>query len=331
MLSQHLLSESHPELFHYTGVDGLEGILRSQCLWATHWQYLNDAKELDHFAVVLPQLIKPGRIRLLNERASQDEHVRSWVNANGGADLLCEKESQGLALALRHSVVNPDPAEQIFEFFVTSLCTAEGAQVGVRTHGLLSQWRYYGKQGGYAIVLDSCELERLMRLEHDRWKCRLSLGDVAYSDDPPDVLGSRLSDLPVLLRSIDECQFDSSKSCEPLLNPVLQCFIHYKHWCFAEEREVRLVAVLNGPRMRELHQTEGTEWPERQRHYCDGVPRIHLFEGLEVTGRRYRLPIVRILVGPGPSQRERETKLRALLDELQFDIPVTLSDMPIRF
>lgn len=331
MSSERPLCEAHPELFHYTNVGGLEGILRSQCLWATHWQHLNDTKELEHFANALPQLIKPGRVRLVNELARQDDNLRRFVAANGGVDLLCEEESQGLAKALLESVVNPDPTGQVFEFYVTSLCTPEGAYEGVRTHGLLSQWRYYGQQGGYAIVLDTAKLEGLMYLEHDRWKCKISLGDVGYSHEPPDVLESHISTLPSFLKAIDACKFESESECEPLLDPLLQCFIHYKHWSFAEEREVRLVAVLNGPKMREVHKEEGTEWPERERHYCNGVPRIHLFDGLEVQERPCRLPITRILVGPGPSQLERESKLLALLDELHYDIPVTLSEMPIRF
>jgi hypothetical protein len=31
------------ELYHYTGIHGLKGIVESQTLWATHYKYLNDA------------------------------------------------------------------------------------------------------------------------------------------------------------------------------------------------------------------------------------------------------------------------------------------------
>lgn len=325
------LRETHPELFHYTDAGGLEGILRSQSLWATHWQYLNDAKELEHFANQLPQLIKPGRVALVNEFALHNAEFKRQVTANGGVDLLCEEESQGLAKVLFESVVNPVPMEQLHEFYVTSFCTPEGAYEGVRHHGLLSQWRYYGQNGGYAIVFDTAELERLMYLEHLRWKCRISLGEVGYSSDQHDLLESRISALPRFLKAINACKFTSEEECRPLLEPLLDCFIHYKHWSFAEEREVRLVVVLDGPKMREVHKEEGTEWPERERHYYNNRPRIHLFDGLDVSERAYRLPITRILVGPGPNQRDREIKLLTLLGELGYDIPVTLSDIPIRF
>ncbi len=35
-------------IYHYTTEEGLRGILESQCLWATHFQYLNDTEEIQH-------------------------------------------------------------------------------------------------------------------------------------------------------------------------------------------------------------------------------------------------------------------------------------------
>jgi hypothetical protein len=77
--------------------------------------------------------------------------------------------------------------------------------------------------------------------------------------------------------------------------------------------------------MRAAHAEDGTAWRERERHVQCGTPRIHLFEGL---GRR--LPIKRVIVGPGAYQPTREAELRALLEELKLDIPVVLSNIPLR-
>jgi hypothetical protein len=35
-----------PELFHYTNLNGLNGILESNSLWATHFSQLNDQTEV---------------------------------------------------------------------------------------------------------------------------------------------------------------------------------------------------------------------------------------------------------------------------------------------
>jgi hypothetical protein len=43
--SEEFLS-SHPELHHYTTFAGLEGIVRSSTVWASHFSDLNDATEV---------------------------------------------------------------------------------------------------------------------------------------------------------------------------------------------------------------------------------------------------------------------------------------------
>lgn len=73
MANGRLTSEAHPELFHYTNEVGLSGILRTQCIWATHWQHLNDAMELEQFWEVLPALIGPARIELLRKTSPSEQ------------------------------------------------------------------------------------------------------------------------------------------------------------------------------------------------------------------------------------------------------------------
>src|SRR5262245_39979140 len=51
---KHFRSNSMPkflpdELYHYTGIRGLKGIINSQTLWATHYRYLNDTEEVTLF------------------------------------------------------------------------------------------------------------------------------------------------------------------------------------------------------------------------------------------------------------------------------------------
>lgn len=41
------VSDAHPELHHYTDWKGLQGIVRTRSLWATHYQDLNDYSEMD--------------------------------------------------------------------------------------------------------------------------------------------------------------------------------------------------------------------------------------------------------------------------------------------
>jgi len=328
------LSEVHPELFHYTSADGLFSILQTQYLRATDWRHLNDFDELMHFSEELPHLIMPELVQRATENASKNSETKQWLTDHGGIDAYCSKQANYLAEKIYKSLRLNDANEGLFEFYVTSFCTPDGAFAEVRNHGLLSQWRYYGQKGGYALVFDTTELEHLMKLEHSHWSCRLSCGEVGYSSDSPEALAKRIESLPAFLEAFKSCQFDSQEACEPLLEPLLDCCIHYKHWAFAEEKEVRVVAVLNSQRMLQEHEVAGTPVVERKRHHFDRdecqVPCLHLFEGLEVN-RACLLPIRRIIVGPGPSQKQNETKLTGFLQNAGYDIEVTCSRIPIRF
>jgi hypothetical protein len=319
------IHEVHPELFHYTNADGLAGILRSQSLWGTHWQYLNDAGELRHFSEKLPYLLKAARIAVAEELARNRDDFKEWADSLGGIENIVDTEVQGLVELFQESVAHPDPAQQIFEFYVTSFCTPEGSFEEVRTHGLLSMWRCYGA-GGYALVFDTAALVDLLTKEAKAWPARIELGDVGYSCDSSDVLDSRINALPELRKIFSETMFDSQDAFEKMLEPLMSCFTYYKHWAFAEEREVRLTTILNGERMRTINAQDGTTWRERERHNQCGAPRIHLFEDIG-----HRLPIKRVIVGPGPHKLVREGELRALLEELNLDIPVVLSNIPLRF
>jgi hypothetical protein len=318
------IEEAHPELLHYTSAKGLEGILRSQSLWGTHWQYLNDAGELRHFSEKLPSLLKAGRIALAEKLARTNDNFKKCADSLGGIEKIVDEEVQGLVEVFQESFAHPDPARQIFEFYVTSFCTPEGAFEEVRTHGLLSMWRYYGA-GGYALVFDTVALVGLLREEASAWPAKIEFGDVGYSCDPPDVLDSRINALPELRKILSETELDTQDAYEKIQEPLMSCYIHYKHWAFAEEREVRLTTILNGGQMRTINAQECTTRRERERHTECGAPRIHLLEDIG-----HRLPIKRIIVGPGSNQSIREGELKALLAELTLDIPVVLSNIPLR-
>lgn len=73
--------------------------------------------------------------------------------------------------------------EQTQDHYVTSFCTA--CDEWVPQNGLLSQWRGYGQDGGYAIVFDTKGLDSLLRNDaghyHDSEET-LVFGDVQYDE-----------------------------------------------------------------------------------------------------------------------------------------------------
>ncbi|MCX7249619.1 MAG: DUF2971 domain-containing protein [Burkholderiales bacterium] len=329
------VSDTHPELFHYTNEGGLHGILRSQFLRATHWQHLDDTQELIQLRETLVELIHPTLLLETSGRAQSSSEFRHWATDSGGENVFARTLCQQLTDSMNQTLLNDDPQSQIFDFFITSFCTPPGNCERVREHGLLSQWRSYGRNGGYAIVFDTVGLETLMKVEASQWSCLLSLGDVGYSSDALEVLFQRLEHLPQLVTALrDFITRPTAESSHAVLRPFLECATRLKHWAFSEEHEVRLVVILDGTLMHRVNVADGIvvkEHPRSTFNRCGSpVPCLNLFDGIGVDGTP-RLPIRRIIVGPGPDQADREAILTDFLKQYDYTIPVTRSEIPVRF
>ncbi len=139
--------EGYQQLWHYTTALGLHGILTSQQIWATNISYLSDAEELTgFFDRKLLRLLVEGVREGVTELRKTAEGL-SIIDAAGGQEKLVKDVPNQLLDSLRAATLN------LKFFYVTSFCnTATG---GDSEDGLLSQWRGYGPDGGYAIVFDT--------------------------------------------------------------------------------------------------------------------------------------------------------------------------------
>ena len=72
--------EKHPEVYHYTSAQGLQGILSSQTLFATHYDYLNDGSELRLLREALPggleQTVKEHVLKRWRESSAEKKQIR---------------------------------------------------------------------------------------------------------------------------------------------------------------------------------------------------------------------------------------------------------------
>jgi len=108
-------------LHHYTGVEGLQGILVSNKLFATAAYYLNDSSEVEYGTRLVFDVLE--KWREANER-----------NHGFAANVL------RIFYAILH---HPESREVRSEtIFVACFCYREN---------LLSQWRAYGQKGGYSL------------------------------------------------------------------------------------------------------------------------------------------------------------------------------------
>jgi hypothetical protein len=326
------IAKAHPELFHYTTAGGMEGILRNQTLWAAHAMFLNDTSEMTAFAQRLPGVLRPaidvGIEPHLGIPANQ-KLLEQCGGKDGFVDSLVKETAGSLYTALLGSSVSAPYIEP----YVLSFCTSDDPRI--TQHGLLSQWRGYGPDGGYALVFDTARLSVLIAEEAQRWTwATLMGGNVVYSlsseDEIKEELGEQIDDIR---NSITEFLRTAGNpdTLEPMYFALTQCACRYKHWGFAEEKEVRIVAI---PANQEIiEETRRLKLPvsEKTRHTFlrngTTVPCLHLLE--DIASRNHNsLPITRILVGPHADKEKRQRAVQLLLKELELDIPVCVSEIP---
>ena len=315
--------ENHPQLWHYTTALGLHGILTSQQLWATNILYLNDAEEFTgFFDRKLLCILKEGVREGIAEALKTTEGV-NFISTAGGPEALEENLSNGLLGSLRSNTLN-------LKAYVTSFCCTP--QTLDSDDGLLSQWRGYGSDGGYAIVFDTQGLYELLRDEQRRFfYSYVHWGDVDYYDGDAVTGASHEEKLnweAAILKTVASIVHERNRNpVEALYEPILSLSTLHKHRGFREECEVR-IAAMTLPR--EHTRKAGDNRLEKAVHFTPRsgllVPYIALFE--RPTGEVAKLPIRKIIVGPHPEKLKRQKAVEMLLDQLGIEAEVVPSDIP---
>jgi hypothetical protein len=313
MQEQRNTSEAYSELYHYTSATGLKGIVESQQLWATNVAYLNDAEEhTGFFDRRLPQLL---------EQAAREEmsHMSAGDLARIGEARMLE-DVAALGRSIRRATLKwNDP-------FVVSLCGPPPTDQG---DGLLSQWRGYGPDGGYAVVFDAKVMDALFQEEIALFNYQyLVWGDIEYYDGEDGAprhpeTEARETSLKQAVRN----RFKTGALDEGVYECITALSVLYKHRGFREEAEVRIVAMPVHPTL--VVATAGDEVrPEKPVAITlrDGalVPHLALF------GNGQRLPISSVIVGPHRDRERRKLAVEMLLKQHKVDAEVRMADIPYR-
>jgi hypothetical protein len=199
--------EGPPDLlYHYTGLEGLEGILRERMIWATDVRYLNDTSEVHYSREVI------GR-----RAADRDEKLSETY----GGFL-----AHGTAAGLGGSAMFPDT-------FVASFCE-DGDN--------LTQWKTYGRGGyGFALGFDWESLRQLSQVSsyslvpiiYDTVRQDERVDDVIdEAADQYAAWGGEISDLT------------SAKQVLLVTYALMVALWSIKHPSYADEREWRLVHMM---------------------------------------------------------------------------------------
>lgn len=325
-------------LFHYTTGAGLKGILESKCLWATDYRFTNDGSELRYADDVLVQEFIKEMPKLFEPQENNEPPLRKdgFIKiANEVGSLLGFNDLEGAcAWFARESFLkyhNKLFLECYDSFYLTSFCIHEDQDI--YKDGLLSQWRGYAIDGGYAIEFDLEKLKVLGPSKHfirshvyyptknsheliSDCIARLKEGmsfvlqfqlDVNLGNDP-EAMVSHYKSTPEKSDKIDKNGRDYAL-CKALI----------KHPGFYEEHEYRFII---------LSAAKSDKKPKVECREQDGkiIPYIKLFDG---KGDDFLNTIKRIIVGPHPDKELRAAGVRSILNRLGMnDTEVTVSDIP---
>lgn len=303
----------YPELWHYTTAIGLDGIFKSKQLWASNIRYLNDEEEFTgFFNKKLNSLIMNG--------------IRDGLKTNGIThdDTQIYNASTNVLYALREATLK-------FDVYVTSFSHLRTAADS--DDGILSQWRGYGHDGGYAIVFDTESLEKLLKDEGNKFSYAFgNFSNVDYVTDGLEVEHKEAiewenSIQKTVARMIREDNFELVRdACEPIVFLATR----HKHRGFSEESEIRIVVVLTSDEAFKSNLANGDLRPRKPVCFMERggilVPYIKLFE--RAKGEEVTLPIKRIVVGPHPDKYKRQKSVQMLVDQLGIEAEVVVSSIP---
>ena len=305
---------------HYTNAAGLTGIITNNCLWASHADFLNDSTEMTHFFDErLPELIEPKIRACVLNHLKEDRDFANKLCEFRGVESYIASETEVMVKILR---------VRTLEFNNPYIFSTSQACGRVAQSGLLSQWRGYGVDGGYALIFDLVKLQQLLGIEGKsfRYGCIFG-GDVYYHGaDDNCSCSEEIAELERIVcdvitrwarqRISEEEEEDSSEKFVKMADPIsyLSCF--YKHVGFTEEREYRFVMM--------PHRRDDPLSPERMELESKpiktflrrGLPVPYIELGKQSIGlaKYVPLPITRIIVGPHRDAELRVGAVKKLLE-----------------
>ena len=232
------VSEVHIELFHYTSIAALGGILSTNTLWATCATHLNDSSEMQ----LLWSPMKDICTRFVEEKIIT-LHPEHSAEARNYAAL----DGPMMASLIQDKLLGGNGHAGWGVPFVTSFTTHEDSYLS--NHGMLSQWRGYGGTDGVAIVFDTKEMEELLTRECERFEYfGCSISGVVYRQDETNLVERfpRLFEaVNIYVRHVidgrdvhDTVVLDNLGTMARELLPVVG---RVKHHAFQEENECRII------------------------------------------------------------------------------------------
>jgi hypothetical protein len=316
-----------PQVAHYTTYQGLFDILKDKQLWATHYRFLNDSSELEHGMPYIDQIY--GEAVKSSSHLDKKQRERYLNNIEDLRDLWFS----GIARKTH-----------IPEFFFTSFCGIppeinDPDKLG--SDGLLSQWRGYGRDGGFAIVFDSLEIyqsyhrfpkncgKHTGKSSEDCEDCKIELSAKIMDEVVYDYQDGQLENriLCTAMEHVAKVVVDDdlkykiedipSQTMNDNIIGIIGTIVLTKHKGFKEEKEIRF-ACLN-------------RFEKREGGYANRSP----YEtSIEFGAPRLKIDfspsaIKKIIIGPQPNQEKIKVFINYYLESNDYhNVEIVSSEIP---
>jgi hypothetical protein len=264
---------------HYTSLTGLLGIVKTETLWATNVKFLNDAHEFQHALELIKDLISESKI--------PPEHPDHKVHKDYVA-----------AIAFKLKTLDSYDSASVF-----TLSFSEETD-------LLSQWRgYCPSNNGYCITYDITKLhEKIKSVFDDCHLFKCVYDNKQKERQLKDLLNTywqkyRMKNNNKLKESI----------IDDLTRQIILLASYFKHPSFKEEKEHRIVIVLEYAPDNDLKFREGP---------FSLIPYIEL-----PVPRSF---ITKFCIGP-TSNRSLAKRALETFFETQYGYPTFVTDFNIEF
>lgn len=262
---------------HYTSIPGLLGIIDKGNLWATNIRFLNDEQEFKHALDLIKNVIPNSRIT-----REQPEHP------------IHKQFIQGIQSELKS--LDDYKSDSVF-----TLSFSEETD-------LLSQWRgYCAINSGYCIEFDA---EKILQSAKNNFK-EARLLKCIYKNEEKDSLIKKL--LNTYWEKYDSPNNNEIRKhiFEELKKELLFLASHFKHPSFSEEKEHRVVIVVEYESIEKVLFREGRS---------SLVPYISIPETRDA--------IKNVTIGPTSNKNLSQKALEMLLEKT-FGYPRFMSEISI--
>jgi hypothetical protein len=298
---QESTDRAEPELlYHYTDQEGLAGILKDDCIWATHYRFLNDTSERRGALDFLLQTL---------ERLQKEENARI---------------SRSLAEQITESM--NETFERLDAYFVSF--TQDGGDS--KTGGdRLSQWRGYSSGGsGYSLGFrrDRLHDKTISMMERPNQRLPINLCPCIYREQEKAQRAQEVLQSFISTFERSESLQDRSADKKDWYNLALTriAFVdfcaEFKDLSFREEDELRMCVYVAD----EVSNLSCIKFRDGR---LGRIPYIELSLGLREQDSALR----KIVVGPSPNRDQAVASLRIELAQMGINgIEVVPSQIPYR-